>query len=182
MSSILNREQAETRASSTNTGERLGRAITLVRDRAGSDGIAGRAFLVVDLGVVGRYLLGKRGPATEAVEPRTEPVLDVPVERRSDERGGRGMLGMLFVLGAVVGVGYALRRRTGSGEDLGERADELADSVEAGSESVAEQVRERGEEAADRVEEAGDTAEEFQTEAEERVDEMTDDGDEDGGT
>lgn len=178
MSSILSGESAETR--STTTGERLARAITLVRERARSDGTAGRAFLVVDLGVVGRYLLGNRA-STKAIESAAEPVLDVPVEPRSDERGGRGMLGALFVLGAVVGVGYALQRRMGSGDDLGERADELADSVEAGSESVAEQVRERGEETADRVEEAGETAEEFQTEAEERVDEMTDEGEEDEG-
>ena len=179
MSSVLSRESE--RASSKTAGERLARALTLVRERAGSDGTGGRAFLVVDLGVVGRRLLGRRGPATESVDSSVEQVLDPPVERRSEEGGGgRGLFATLFVLGAVVGVGYVLQRRTGSNGDLGERADELADSVETGSENVAEQVRERGERAADRLEEAGETAEEFQTDAEERVDEMTDEGEEDG--
>ncbi|WP_135853886.1 hypothetical protein [Halorussus salinus] len=173
-----------------------------------------RPFLLVDLSAVLDYLGGARGNgvggsetrgrATEAVGSLVGATLRATTDREARERGdrdgerlttgdrteragesdGRGTLSKLFLLGIALGVGYAVRRQSGSvGETVGRATDrvrevadrtavrsgeaaqrteaaagEAADRIEEGSETAADRVQEGGEAAAEQVRERGETA------------------------
>jgi hypothetical protein len=169
-------------------------------DRSGDNGMA-RTYLLVDLGAVASRVLGRRGPSSEGAEALAE----LASEPESDGGGrgqGRSTLSRLFLLGAVVGIGYMLSRRSGSMDEVVDKAterarsvadetamrsgeiagrtetatQEAAEKVEEAGEKAAESVEEGGEAAADQIEQAGETVENVEQQAEESAEEMTDTG------
>lgn len=133
-----------------------------------------RAFLVIDVGAAAKRLLRGRGGPTEAVETLVEPALDIEGEAEKGSQG-RSTLSRLFLLGVVVGLGYVLRSRSGSGsvgevvdtateraqtvaDETARRSGELAQRTTAVTGQVAERIEQTGETAAERVEETGEMA------------------------
>jgi hypothetical protein len=177
---------------------------------SGTRGLA-RTFLLIDLGALVGYLFGNRGSNGGGAEALAQMVPEQAVETTASmeteqDSGGRGILSKLFLLGAVVGLGYVLRTRMGSmdrvveeatdraqtvtdegvmrmGETAGRTevaADEAADTIEEAGEMAAERVEETGEMAADQMESAGETVEAAEQQAEEKAEEMTEGRDEGG--
>lgn len=171
-------------------------------DRSGDSGMA-RTYLLVDLGAVVGKILGRRGASVGGSEPLAELAPDP--ETTGGGRGqGRSTLSKLFLLGAVVGIGYMMRRRSGSMNEVVDKATErarevadetamrsgeiagrtetaskeVADQIEEAGEMAAERVEEGGETAADQMEGAGETVENVEQKAEEKTEEMTDTGEE----
>lgn len=174
-------------------------------DRSGDSGMA-RTYLLVDLGAVARRILGRRGATSEGMEG-TEPLAELAPEPETTDGGrgqGRSTLSRLFVLGAIVGIGYMMSRRSGSMDEVVDKAteqarsvadqtamrsgemaghtetasQEAAEQIEEVGEKAAEKVEEGGEKAADQMEEAGETVEEVERTAEEKTEEMTESGEE----
>ncbi|MFC4550883.1 MULTISPECIES: hypothetical protein [Halorussus] len=194
MSSILSRDAEKRRAE--RTSDPLMRAFEVVLEEAESgrsrsqDGRIVRPFLLVDLGAALGYLRGKRGGTTETVANSVEETLETRMESSDRGRsgrsggGGRSILSRLFLVGAVVGLAYVLRKRSGSVDELASKAtdrarsvadetarrsgeaagraetvtDEAADTIRERGEMAAETVQEGSEKAADRVEEGGERA------------------------
>lgn len=222
MSSILTRAAEETSESSTGSTVRepMMRAIKMALEEAEdgrSSGSAGRemarTFLVVDLGAVVGYLFGDRKSMSGAVETLAEVAPEQDVEGTSEQDvevaseratemapepgtddggGGRGVLSKLFLLGVVVGLGYAARTRMGSGDKLVDKATDRARSVadEAAMRSgeaagrtetvtgeAAERIEESGEMAAERIQEGSEmAAERVQEGGEQAADQMEEAG------
>lgn len=191
MSSVLSRrteesrdlEQGSTERSADRARDPLVRVVevALGDDESGrSTGSQGkgivRPFLLVDLRAAVDYLRGNRGGPTEAIGRGAEEVLQTATSEGELERGrssrrgrtsgqtdggGRGMLSKLFLVGLVVGLGYVMRKRSGSvGEAVSEatdRAREVADETEMRSGEMAQRTESVADEAADRIEEQGET-------------------------
>ena len=149
-----------------------------------------RTFLLIDLGAAIGYLLGDRGSRSDGTEAIAEMVPESTIESGTEiqiedqQSGGRSTLSKLFLLGAVVGLGYVLRTRMDSmdqivdqaterartvtddaamrsGEAAGRTetmAQEAADTIEETGEMAAERIQEGSEMAAERVEEGGEQA------------------------
>jgi hypothetical protein len=123
-----------------------------------------RTFLLVDLGAAMNYLRGRRG-SSEATEALTEMVSEPELTETGGESNsggqGRGTLSKLFLVGMVVGLGYMLRKRSGSvGQTVSQatdRAREVADETELRSGEMAGRTETVTEKAADRIEETGET-------------------------
>lgn len=110
------------------------------------------------------------------------------------EPSGRGLLSKLFVLGVVVGIGYALRKRR-SGRSVDEAAEEAAEEtqtiaeraastvqrrgevaasrIEEGTGAIAERIEETGEESAQQIQESGEQIDEVESRAEEKIEDGT---------
>jgi len=177
MSSILTGDRGEQRGS-TDARERAVRAVKTAMERAESDGQGGsqgRAFLVVDLGATIGSLLGNRSGPSATVEQVAERARDVATDEglavtgearerstRGRDGGGRSTLRTLFLLGAVVGIGYAVRRRMGSMDEITEqateRAREMADETAMRTGEAAGRTESATGEAAERIEETGEMA------------------------
>lgn len=127
-----------------------------------------RTFLLVDLGAAVNYLRGRRGSsgATQALsklvsesELTSEPELES--ESGAGDESGRGILSRLFLVGVIIGLGYVLRKRSGSVSqtvsEATDRAREFADETELRSGEMAGRTEVVTEEAADRIEETGET-------------------------
>lgn len=206
MSSVLSRSRGEETTKLTDEDRspmvRVLQTALEDGDRSGDSGMA-RTYLLVDLGAVVGKILGRRGASAGGSEPLAE--LAPEPETTEGGRGqGRSTLSRLFLLGAVVGLGYMLQRRSGSMDEVvdkaTERAREVADEtamrsgemagrtetaskeaahqIEEAGEMAAERVEEGGEAAADQMEGAGETVENVEEKAEEATDEMTDAGEE----
>lgn len=180
MSSILSGDTGESRGEqSSETSDQLVRAIEVVLEEAESGQSSGsrdrsilRPLLVVDLREAIRHLRGGREGATEAIEQTAEEALST--EMTGDRRGsggsgrsdgsqgsGRGTLSKLFLVGVVVGLGYVMRKRSGSvGEavtEATERVRGVADETERRSGEMAGRTEAAAGEAADRIEQTGET-------------------------
>jgi hypothetical protein len=214
--SILTQDTEETseRSMEGTVREPVVRAFRMALEDAEMGGASGskgsglaRTFLLIDLGAAVGYLLGNRGSksgnagaiAEMVSEPASQSRTEIGTEQQS---GGRSTLSKLFLLGAVVGIGYVLRTRMGSmdraideaterartvadetamrsGEIAGRTetvSRETADRLEGTSETAAERVEEAGEMAADEIEKAGETVEEAEQQMEEQAEEMTEGG------
>ncbi|UPW01117.1 hypothetical protein M0R88_03205 [Halorussus gelatinilyticus] len=188
MSGILSEITGENRAMDDGARGQIVRAVKMaIQDGDGMsadsrEGEIVRTFLLVDLGAAMNYLRGRRG-SSEATEALTELAPEADLESDGSS-GGRGMLSRLFLLGVVVGLGYAMSKRSESvGETVGRATDrvrevadqtairsgeaaqrteavagEAADRIEEGSEMAAERVQEGGEAAAEQVRERGEMA------------------------
>jgi len=216
--SILSQDAEETSGRSTKgtVREPIVRAIRMALEDAemgrssGSDGgKLARTFLLVDLGAAMGYLLGDRGSRSNGTESIAEMVPEPASQSRTEirtkqESGGRSTLSRLFLLGAVVGIGYVLRTRMGSMDRVVDEATErartvadetamrsgeiagrtetvsreAADRIEGTSETAAERVEETGEMAADEIEKAGETVEEAEQQMEEQAEGMKEGGEE----
>lgn len=169
MSNTLSRDVGEkgTKRTGDNVRDSIVRAVDVVLEESESGGSAEsggrsmvRPFLVVDLGVVLDSLRGNRGGATEAIEHTVEETAQT---RASEgQRGsGRGMLSKLFLVGAIVGLGYMMRKRSGSvGQTVTkatDRAREIADQTEIRSGEVAQRTEAVTGQAADKIEQQGET-------------------------
>lgn len=208
--SILTRDTEATTAESTNRSVRqpLVRAFRMALEdaemgRSGSSGQGlARTFLLIDLGAAMGYLLGNRGNSDGAgavAEMVSEPASDVEAELDTGQQsGGRSTLSTLFLLGAVVGIGYVLRTRMGSMDEVVDQATErartvsdeaamrmgetagrtetaaqqAADTIAETGEMAGEQIQEGSETAADRVEEGGEQAADQMQGAGETVEEV----------
>lgn len=175
MSKIRSRTSEKTESNSMKdaVGRPVMQAIRMAREESDAmrstesqDGKIVRSFLLIDVGAALDYFRsrrGGRGATSEATEALTEMVPEPEVE---EESGGRGILSRMFVLGLVVGVGYMLRRRSGSGGQVTGKvteraesvADETVDSTHEAAERtssvtgmVAERLQQGGEMAADRI-------------------------------
>lgn len=180
MSSILTRNRGETGESTQDTESGpLMQVLKVAMEEAGSDASSAsrgdkiaRAFLVIDVGAAANRLLRGRGAPTEAAEALVESDMDVETDEGG---GGRGTLSRLFLLGVVVGLGYVLRSRSGSGsvgevvdsateraqtvaDETARRSGEIAQRTTAVTGQVADRIEQTGEMAADRIEEGGETA------------------------
>ena len=175
-------EESETSASSASRGQKIA-----------------RAFLVIDVGAAVNRLRRGRGAPSEAAETLAEPATDIEAEEGGK---GRSTLSRLFLLGVVVGLGYVLRSRSGSGsESVGKVVDtateraqtvadetarrsgeiaqrttavtgQVADRIEQTGETAADRIEDTGEMAADTIQEGGETATDQIEEATETVEEM----------
>ena len=150
---------------------------------SGSDGRKlARTFLLIDLGAAMGYLLGDRGSTSNGTESIAEMVpestsgagTEIQIQdQQSEQSGGRGTLSKLFLLGAVVGIGYVLRTRMGSMDRVVDKATERARTVsdeaamrsgeaagraETVSQEAAETIEETGERAAERIQEGSEMA------------------------
>ncbi|NHN59737.1 MULTISPECIES: hypothetical protein [Halorussus] len=192
MSSILSEAADAARTELTDDGARgsILRVVELVEE-TDSDGEGravarslGRPFLLVDLKAVLDYVRGNRGKTTEIAEGHVEEAIQTATDdggrRRDESRGrdggesdGRGALSKLFLLGAVVGLGYVLRKRSDSvgqavsqatdrarevADETAMRSGEAAQRTEAVAGEAADRIEESGEMAADRVQEGSETA------------------------
>lgn len=158
-----------------------------------------RPFLLVDLRPLFRYLRRGEREVPAIGEAATELARSADVEQQSD--GGGGTLSKLFLLGIVVGLGYALRSRSrsrgGSVDETAQRtaeeAETLADRaantiqrrgevaatrIEEGSEALAERIETTGEQTAEQIGEAGERIEDVESEAEERMEDVQEDAEE----
>ncbi|WP_440005490.1 hypothetical protein [Halomicrococcus sp. SG-WS-1] len=149
-----------------------------------------RTFLLVDVGEAVRYLRGRNGKTSEVAEKTVEKAIDAGSDETTtstspaQESQGRGMLSRLLLVGAVVGLGYLLKSRSGpvdeavskTTEQLHSVADktavrsgevaqrteavvgQAAEGIQETGEMAADQVETGTEEAADRVRESGETA------------------------
>lgn len=178
MSGILTREGEQT-AESTNETDRppLNQVLRVVMEQADSGGSTGaqnrklaRTFVVMDVGAALRYLRGTRGGTTEIAETAAE-FASGPEPERDQKRRGRGMLTRLFLVGVVVGLGYVLRTRSESVDEMVDRVTERTQSVAnraaeqtaTVTETAADRIQESSEQAAERLEETGEqTAEQVQ--------------------
>lgn len=146
-------------------------------------------LLLVDLKSALNYLRETRSEAREMGEmSEMSETIDIDTSTSTQQKSGgskgRGTLTRLFLVGAVVGLGYVLRRRMGSvdevvteasdrAQSVAERTsertsefaeqttavtDEAANTVEESSEQVADQIESGGEAAADQIESTGETA------------------------
>lgn len=191
MSSILSRGTEEKEPKQTS--DSLARAFEIVLEETESgratrfqDGRVVRPFLLVDLRAALNSVRKRRGGTVDAVENRVEETLQTGTsfgERdrgkggRERDEGGRGALSKMFLVGALVGIGYMMRKRpeavrkvvtrvTNRARSVAEqtemRSGEIAQQTERTSDDVADQIEESGEtvadEAADQVREVGETA------------------------
>ncbi|WP_135828959.1 hypothetical protein [Halorussus halobius] len=184
MSSVLSSEGGE-QGRSTDARERAATAVTTAMERAGSDGERSRAFLVIDLGSAVGSLFGRGDGSSAVVEAAAERGRRAATDdrERTSQRGGRGTLATLFVLGAVAGLGYVLQRRMGSVDEVVDQATEqvqtVADRTEMRSGEAAEQTEEVAGAAADRIEETGGTvAEQVESGSEEVAERVREGGEE----
>ena len=146
---------------------------TAVEDanRSGDRSMA-RTYLLVDLGAVAGKMLGRRSASVDGSEPIAE-LAPEPEPTKGGRGQGRSTLSRLFLLGAVVGIGYMMRKRSGSMNEVvdkaTERAREVADQTamrsgemagrtETASKQAAEQIQETGESAAERIQEGSEKA------------------------
>jgi hypothetical protein len=211
--SILTQDTEETSGESTNRAVRepIIRAFRMALENTESGRSSGssgrglaRTFLLIDLGAAIGYLLGDRGSTSNGTDSIAEMVSEpasgagTEIQIEDQQSGGRSTLSKLFLLGAVVGIGYVLRTRMGSMDRVVDRAterartvsdeaamrsgeaagrtettaQEAAETIEETGDRAAERIQEGSEMAADRVEEGGQQAADQMESAGESVEEV----------
>jgi hypothetical protein len=147
-----------------------------------------RTLTVLGIGAAVGYALEGGAPMPEDVETADQSEQDVDAE--GSDGGGRGLLPRLILGGTVLGVGYALKSRSGSVDEVVDQAteqvqtvadqtvgatDQAADKVTAVTGQAAEEIEETGEEAAETLEEGGEEAADQIEEVAEGEDEQSED-------
>ena len=210
MSEILSRDTEERRGE--RTSDPMMRMFEVAAGESESgDGRMVRPFLLVDLAAALDYLRGTRGGTGRLLADGVERTLlsqsseaesrrarggrsrgesrrgspDGERNRRGESSGsGTSVLPRLFLVGAVVGLAYVLRKRSGSVDEVASKATDRARSVadrtarrsgeaagraETMTDEAADTIRERGETAAEAVQEGSETAAEQVEEGGERA-------------
>lgn len=163
---------------------------------SGGRGISGTVLLLGVGAAIGYLLrgrgmdiLGPFGPTPEREGPsaapmtRPEPTAEPDEPEAADDSSGRGLLSKALLVGAIVGIGYLLRSRTGAVDRLASgvrtKAGMAAEETEAYTEELAKETETMAEEAAERVAVGGETvADRIETGGEEMAEEVEETGEE----
>lgn len=188
---ILTEERKETLARSMSTAVRegikeaaRGSSDSETEQTSGGRGILG-TLVLVGLGAGIGYLVRWRRTmdgGDEGSDPMSESTIETTEESTGGRSRGRRFLSMLFRVGAVAALGYAMKRRSGSvGEDIDEASDRTrsvaemtasragwaAQQIDAVTDQAADRIQQVGEETADRIQEGGEqTSEQIEEVAE----------------
>lgn len=161
------------------------------KSRESQNGKIVHMFLLIDITEAIRDLLGEEETKSKTAERTLKKAVDTEPDKattstQSDDQG-RGILSKLLLLGAVVGVGYVLKSRSGSmdknkilrkvsdqaqsvadettkrsskiAERTGTVTEQTSEKIQQGGETAADQVQEEGQKAADQINKAAETAE-----------------------
>jgi len=117
--------------------------------------------LLISIGATVGYLLQRRRTDTDSIAEDLEPITESEPEigeEPVEESGGRGIVSKLLLVGTVVGIGYVLKSRSGSVDEVVSEATEQVQSVTEKTIGESDQADEKVEEVAEKAEEASEIA------------------------
>jgi len=118
-------------------------------------------LLLISIGATVGYLLQRRRTDTDSIAEDLEPITESEPEigeEPVEESGGRGIVSKLLLVGTVVGIGYVLKSRSGSVDEVVSEATEQVQSVTEKTIGESDQADEKVEEVAEKAEEASEIA------------------------